>query len=54
MNTAMQRASETEFWMLILREVGYLDEAGHKSINEDCVELIKILASIVNTAKANV
>lgn len=54
MNTGMQRASETEFWLLLLREGGYMYEAGHKSVNEDCVELINILASIEKTAKANV
>lgn len=53
MNIAMQRASETEFWLMILREGEFLDSNKYESINEDCVELIKILSSIVKTTKEN-
>lgn len=54
MQTALKRASETEFWLLILHEGGYLDEKPYQSINEDCIELIKILTNIVKTSKENV
>jgi len=54
MNFALKRASETEFWALILHEGGYLDDKAYNSINTDCVELIKMLTSIVKTSKVNV
>jgi len=54
MQTALKRASETEFWLLILHEGGYLDEKPYQSVNEDCIELIKILTTIVKTSKENV
>ena len=54
MQTALKRASETEFWLLILHEGEYLDDKAHKSINEDCVELIKMLTTTVKTSKENV
>ncbi len=54
MNIALKRASETEFWLLILHEGGFLDDKAHNSMNEDCIELIKILTSIVKTSKENV
>ncbi len=51
---ALKKASETEFWLLILREGGFLDEKPYQSINEDCVELIKMLTAAVKTSKENV
>lgn len=54
MNIALKKASETEFWLLILREGNFIDDKPFESINEDCVELIKMLTSIVKTSKENV
>ena len=54
MQIALKRASETEFWIMILHEGEYLDDKAYNSINEDCVELIKILVSTVKTSKQNV
>jgi len=51
MHIALQRASETEFWLLILREGEYIGEIEYQSVNSDCVELIKMLTSIVKTSK---
>jgi len=53
MQTALKRASETEFWLLILHEGEFLDDKAYNSINQDCVELIKLLISIVKTSKEN-
>ncbi|MGH9946205.1 MAG: four helix bundle protein [Pyrinomonadaceae bacterium] len=53
MNFAMQRASETEFWLLILHEGEFLETKEYDSINVDCVELIKMLSAIVKTTKTN-
>ncbi len=54
MHVAMKRALETEFWLMILHEGEFLGDKEYESINADCVELIKILTSIVKTAKQNV
>lgn len=54
MNSALQRASETEFWLLILIEGDFLDRNEHESMNTDCVELIKMLSAIVKTSTQNV
>lgn len=54
MNIALKRASETEFWLFILHEGEFLDETPYKSMNDDCIELIKMLTSIVKTSKENV
>jgi len=53
MQIALKRATETEFWLMILHEGEFLDDKSYHSINEDCVELIKILVSAVKTSKEN-
>ncbi len=54
MQASLRRATETEFWLLILHEGEFLDDKAYDSINKDCVELIKLLISIVKTSKENV
>lgn len=54
MQIALKRASETEFWLMIPHEGEYLDDKAYNSINEDCVELIKMLVSTVKTSKETV
>lgn len=51
---ALKKATETEFWLLILHEGEYLEDKPYNSINEDCVELIKMLTASVKTSKENV
>lgn len=46
MNVALQRASETEYWLELLRDGGYLDPREFDSIHADCVELLKLLTAI--------
>lgn len=53
MHIALKEASETEYWIDLLKATDYIDENMYKSIVEDCVELIKILIATVKTAKAN-
>lgn len=54
MQAALKKASETEFWLLILHEGEYLDDKPYTSINDDCAELIKMLTTSVETSKENV
>lgn len=51
MNIALKEASETEYWLELLKATDYLDESKFTSIIEDCKELNKLLNSIVKTTK---
>ena len=53
MNIALKEASETEYWLELLHESGYIEEQAFQSIYDDCQELIKILVSITKTQKFN-
>ena len=47
MNIALKEASETEYWLELLHESGYIEEQAFQSIYDDCQEIIKILVSII-------
>ena len=51
MNIALKEANETEYWLRLLKATGYLSENEYKSIYQDCIELEKLLISIVKTSK---
>ena len=48
---ALKEAVETEYWLRLLHEAGYLTDRMFNSIHPECCELIRILTSIVNTTK---
>ena len=51
MFTALQKALETELWLLLLKEGGWLNEPQYASLNDDCVELIKLTSSISKSSR---
>ena len=52
MYIAFKEASETEYWINLLMKTDYLTLDQGTSILTDCVELKKILTSIIKTTKA--
>jgi len=51
MAIALKEANETEYWILLLRESGYLNAGEADSIIHDNKELLKLLTSIINSTK---
>ncbi|MBR2292237.1 MAG: four helix bundle protein [Prevotella sp.] len=51
MSISLKEASESEFWIEILRDTNYITEEQADSMLEDCRELLKLLMSIVKTSK---
>ena len=51
LNIALKEADETAYWLELLHEGGFIDKISYESIHNDCVELIKLLTSIVKKAK---
>ncbi len=49
MNVALKEASETEYWLELLSESGYLGKDAYESIYKDCQEILRILVAIVKT-----
>lgn len=44
---ALKEANETEYWINLLYATGYLSESQFRSINADCIELVRILTAIL-------
>ena len=51
LNISLKEASESEYWLELLHESGYLDDKSFNSIHSDCEELLKILVAITKTQK---
>ena len=51
MSIALKEANETDYWLNLLKDTGYINEKMFESISLDCLELIKILVSTVKTTK---
>ena len=48
---ALKEAVETDYWLRLLHETGYLTDREFDSIYRDCDEIRRILASIVKTTR---
>lgn len=53
MYISYKEANETEYWLELLYESGYIEKTAFDSIYSDCKEIIKILTSITKTMKTN-
>ncbi len=51
MNITLKEASETEYWLELLAESGYIAKKHFEGIYSDCQELIRLLVSITKTQK---
>ena len=52
LSIALKETNETEYWIELLFQSGYLEEKSYLSIHTDVEELLKLLTSIVKTTKA--
>ena len=50
---ASKEADETGYWLELLKEADYITEEQFESMNQDCEEIMKLLASIIKTTKKN-
>lgn len=51
LNISLKEADETEYWLELLHESGYLDDSQFVSIYTDAEELIKLLTATTKTQK---
>jgi len=53
MSIALKEANETEYWLRLLYQTGYLTEKQFKSLQADIDELLRIVTAICKTAASN-
>ncbi|MCG8393949.1 MAG: four helix bundle protein [Pseudomonadales bacterium] len=51
LSIALKEANETEYWLELLTESGYLEPLAGRSVMADVKELLKILTAIIKTTK---
>ena len=51
MSIAYKEADETDYWMNLLHDNGYIDETQFNSLNADSTRILKVLTSIVKTMR---
>jgi four helix bundle protein len=49
---AYKETRESEYWLRLLKDSGYLDDNAAESVLADCRELLKLLGSIQKTLKS--
>ena len=54
MSIAYKEADETDYWLNLLHDNGYIDEKQFNSLNEDLTRILKVLTSIVKTMNQKV
>lgn len=53
MTISLKETNETDYWISILKDTGYIEEKLFKSLSDDCNEIIKLLIASIKTAKKN-
>ena len=53
LNIALSEANETDYWIDLLNATEYLSDKEIQSLKEECVELIRLLTSIIKTTREN-
>lgn len=51
MQIALKEASETEYWLDLLTETGYIDTNLATFLKNDCIELLKLLTACVKSTR---
>ena len=52
LSISLKEANETEYWLNLLKDTGYINKEMFNSISKDQEEIIKLLTSIIKTCKA--
>lgn len=54
MSISLKEANETDYWLNLLKDSGFLSQKEFESLEKDCLELIKLLVATVKTSKLKV
>ncbi len=52
LSISLKEANETAYWLELLEQSGYLEKEHYDSMYFDCVELLKLLTSIIKKSKS--
>ena len=50
---AIKECSETKYWLDLLFETNYIDSTVYNDISSECLSILRLLTTIINSAKEN-
>jgi len=53
LSIALKETNETDYWLSLLKDSGYIGESKFSDLNKLCTEIIKICIASINTSKGN-
>jgi four helix bundle protein len=53
LSIALKEANETDYWIELLFQSGYIEERSYQSIHKDIDEILSLLVAIVKKSKQN-
>ena len=53
LSIGLKEANESIYWLELLKETDYIKEQVFLSIHKDCLELVKLLTSIIKSSKTD-
>lgn len=53
LSIALKEANETEYWIELLQQSGYLNDNDFESLFNEITELLRLLISIIKSSKSN-
>jgi four helix bundle protein len=53
LSIALKEANESDYWIDLLFQAGYIDEVTFNSIKTELLEILKLLVSIIKSSKTN-
>lgn len=51
LSISLKEANETDYWLELLHQSGYIDDELYQSLKQDCEEILRILTAIVKTSR---
>jgi len=54
LSIAQKECNETIYWLDLLKTTNYIEGSEHKSLRDDCDELMALLVSIIKSSKGNI
>ena len=52
MHIALKECAETKYWLEILYETGFLSHSQFSSLNNDCLDLLRLLTAITKKSRS--
>ena len=53
LSISLKESNESVYWLELLKVTGFITNEKYKECEKQCIELIKILTSIINSTKSN-